>query len=81
LQLPLYKYIFERETGFAVSACGIYGIKKAEITVFPGTAEIYGMCMDAVSAVLDEINTGESFEFDEQDRPDCRRCRYFYICR
>jgi len=81
LQLPLYKYIFEKETGFTVSECGIYAVKKAEIVKFPSEEEVYGKCVGAVKAVLDEINSCESFEFDKEDKVNCRMCRYFYICR
>ncbi|GHT22000.1 hypothetical protein AGMMS49953_00040 [Endomicrobiia bacterium] len=80
MQLPLYKNIFEKETGFAVLECGIYDIKKAEIIKFPERKEIYDKCIDAVRSLLDEINTGESFEFDEEDKVNCKTCKYFYIC-
>jgi CRISPR/Cas system-associated exonuclease Cas4 (RecB family) len=80
MQLPLYKNIFEKETGFAVSECGIYNIKKAEIIKFPEKKEISDKCIDAVRSLLDEINAGESFEFDEKDKVNCKTCKYFYIC-
>ncbi|MDR0800242.1 MAG: PD-(D/E)XK nuclease family protein [Endomicrobium sp.] len=81
LQLPLYKYIFEKETGFATLECGIYDIKKANIIKFSEKKEVYEKCVDAVKTVLDEINGGESFEFDEKDKVNCKICRYFYVCR
>ncbi|GMO67251.1 MAG: PD-(D/E)XK nuclease family protein [Endomicrobiia bacterium] len=81
LQLPLYKYIFEKETGFTVSECAIYGIKKAEIIGFPSEKEIYNKCIDIVKGILDDINTCESFEFDSKDKVNCGMCKYFYICR
>jgi CRISPR/Cas system-associated exonuclease Cas4 (RecB family) len=80
MQLPLYKNIFEEETGLAVLECGIYDIKKAEIIKFPEGKEIYDKCIDAVRSLLDEINAGESFEFDEEDKVNCKTCKYFYIC-
>jgi CRISPR/Cas system-associated exonuclease Cas4 (RecB family) len=80
MQLPLYKNIFEKETGFAVLECGIYDIKKTEIIKFPEKKEIYDKCIDAVRSLLDEINAGESFEFDEEDKVNCKICKYFYIC-
>ena len=81
LQLPLYKYIFEKETGFTISKCAIYGIKKAEIVEFPNEKEIYDRCIDIVKGILDDINTCESFEFDNEDKVNCGTCKYFYICR
>jgi len=81
LQLPLYKYIFEKETGLIVSKCGIYAIKKAEIIEFPLEEEICDKCISIVKAVLDEINTCRDFEFDKEDKVNCKTCRYFYICR
>ncbi|MDR1784694.1 MAG: PD-(D/E)XK nuclease family protein [Endomicrobium sp.] len=81
LQLPLYKYIFEKETGLVVSECAIYGVKNAEIIKFPNREEIYDKCIYAVKEILDDINTCESFEFDNEDKVNCRMCRYFYMCR
>jgi CRISPR/Cas system-associated exonuclease Cas4 (RecB family) len=80
MQLPLYKNIFEKETGFAVLECGVYDIKKTEIIKFPKKKEIYDKCIDAVRSLLDEINAGEIFEFDEEDKVNCKICEYFYIC-
>ncbi len=80
MQLPLYKNVFEKETGFAVSECGIYDIKRAEIIKFPEKKEIYDKCIDAIRSLLDEINAEESFEFDEEDKVNCKICKYFYIC-
>jgi CRISPR/Cas system-associated exonuclease Cas4 (RecB family) len=81
LQLPLYKYVFEKETGFTVSECGIYDIKKAKIHIFPIESEIYEKCIDVIKVLLDEINTGENFEFDVEDKVNCEICKYFFICR
>jgi hypothetical protein len=80
MQFPLYKNIFEKETGFDVCECGIYDIKKAEIIKFPKKKEIYDKCIDAVILLLDEINDGESFEFDEEDKVSCKMCKYLCIC-
>jgi CRISPR/Cas system-associated exonuclease Cas4 (RecB family) len=80
MQLPLYKNVFEKETGFDVWECGIYDIKKAEIIKFPKKKEIYDKCIDAVRSLLDEINDGDFFEFDEEDKVNCKICKYFYIC-
>ncbi|MCA6072870.1 MAG: PD-(D/E)XK nuclease family protein [Endomicrobium sp.] len=81
LQLPLYKYIFEKETNFTVSECGIYDVKKAEINEFPKEQEIYEKCINVIKSLLDEINSGDKFEFDETDSASCKQCKYFYICR
>ncbi|MDR3281792.1 MAG: PD-(D/E)XK nuclease family protein [Endomicrobium sp.] len=81
LQLPLYKYIFEKESGFTVSECGIYDIKKSSILKFPKQKEVYDKCIDTVKVLLDEISSGENFEFDEEDKANCKTCKYFYICR
>ncbi|MDR3256699.1 MAG: PD-(D/E)XK nuclease family protein [Endomicrobium sp.] len=81
LQLPLYKYIFEKETGFFACECGLYDIKKAEIVEFPREKEIYDKCVDAIKAVLDEINIGDYFEFEQEDKVNCKACKYFYMCR
>ncbi|MDR3071418.1 MAG: PD-(D/E)XK nuclease family protein [Endomicrobium sp.] len=81
LQLPLYKYIFEKNTGFTALDCGIYDVKKAKINFFPREKEVYEKCMRVITAILDEINAGESFEFDEKDKVNCKICPYFYMCR
>ncbi|MCL2485587.1 MAG: PD-(D/E)XK nuclease family protein [Endomicrobia bacterium] len=80
-QLPLYKYIFEQNESFFVSEIAFYGVKNAKIVPFPQENEIYNVCINALKEVLDEINSGESFEFDENDREHCEKCKYFYICR
>jgi CRISPR/Cas system-associated exonuclease Cas4 (RecB family) len=77
----LYKRIFEKETNFTVSECGIYDVKKAEINKFPKEQETYEKCIDVIKALLDEINSGDNFEFDEADSASCKQCKYFYICR
>ncbi|MDR1926100.1 MAG: PD-(D/E)XK nuclease family protein [Endomicrobium sp.] len=81
LQLPLYKYIFEKESGLTVLECGVYDVKKAKINIFPGDVEVYEKCIDVVRSLLNEINTGENFEFDNEDKVNCERCKYFYICK
>ncbi|MCA6071827.1 MAG: PD-(D/E)XK nuclease family protein, partial [Endomicrobium sp.] len=81
LQLPLYKYIFEKETNSTVSECGIYDVKKAVINEFPKGQEIYEKCINVIKSLLDEINSGDKFEFDETDSASCKQCKYFYICR
>jgi hypothetical protein len=81
LQLPLYRYIFKKETGFSVSECGIYDIKKSKIIRFPEQKEVYDKCIEVVKVLLDEISSGESFEFDDEDKVNCKICRYFYMCR
>jgi CRISPR/Cas system-associated exonuclease Cas4 (RecB family) len=81
LQPQLYKYIFEKETGLVVSRCGIYDIKKAKINELPQEVEIYEKCIDAIKYLLTEINSGEDFEFDKEDKVNCVACKYFYICR
>ncbi|MDR3330831.1 MAG: PD-(D/E)XK nuclease family protein [Endomicrobium sp.] len=82
LQLPLYKYIFEKETGFNVIECGIYSIKTAKIVQFPKEKEIYEKCIEILKILLDEITSEGYFEFNEEnDRINCKVCKYFYICR
>ncbi|MDR3275585.1 MAG: PD-(D/E)XK nuclease family protein, partial [Endomicrobium sp.] len=53
LQLPVYKHIFEQETGNSVYECGIYDIKKAEIVKFPQEKEVYDKCIDIIKIILD----------------------------
>jgi virulence-associated protein VapD len=81
LQLPLYKYIFENETGSVVLECGFYDLKKNRIVKFPAEKEVYEKCIDIVRATLDEIISGENFEVDDEDKINCKTCPYFYICR
>ncbi|GHT37334.1 hypothetical protein AGMMS49593_04120 [Endomicrobiia bacterium] len=81
LQPQLYKYIFEKETEFVVSKCGIYDVKKAKISEFPQEREIYEKCIDVVKELIAEINSGENFEFDAEDTVNCKTCKYFYVCR
>jgi len=86
LQLPLYKYIFEKNEGLQVSECAVYDVKKAETVDFFGNAAdnaeaVFGGCMNIIRNTLDEINSGDKFEFDEKDAPDCANCAFFYICR
>jgi ATP-dependent exoDNAse (exonuclease V) beta subunit len=81
LQLPLYKYIFEKETGLKVLQCGLYNIKKAEITDFPKEQAIYEKCIYIVKFLLNEINCADYFTFDEEDETNCKTCKYFYLCK
>jgi CRISPR/Cas system-associated exonuclease Cas4 (RecB family) len=81
LQIPLYKYIFEKETGFITSESGIYDIKRGKINKFPEEKEVYKKCIHIIKVIINEINTGEYFEFDEEDKVNCKICKYFYICR
>jgi CRISPR/Cas system-associated exonuclease Cas4 (RecB family) len=81
LQLPLYKYVFEKETRLKVMQCGLYNIKKAEIIDFPTQQYVNEKCIDILKFLLNEINSGDYFAFDEEDEPNCKTCKYFYICR
>jgi CRISPR/Cas system-associated exonuclease Cas4 (RecB family) len=81
LQLPLYKYVFEKETGLKVMRCGLYNIKKAEIVDFPIQQCVNERCIDILKFLLNEINSGDYFVFDEEDETNCKTCEYFYICR
>ncbi|MDR2351492.1 MAG: PD-(D/E)XK nuclease family protein, partial [Endomicrobium sp.] len=82
LQLPLYKYVFEKETGLKVMQCGLYNIKKAEIIDFPTQQYVNEKCIDILKFLLNEINSGDYFASDEEDETNCRKsCEYFYICR
>jgi CRISPR/Cas system-associated exonuclease Cas4 (RecB family) len=81
LQLPLYKYIFEKETGLKVLQYGLYNVKKAEIIDFPTQQYVYEKCIDILKFLLNEINSGDYFAFDEEDETNCKTCKYFYICR
>jgi CRISPR/Cas system-associated exonuclease Cas4 (RecB family) len=81
LQLPLYKYIFEKETGLKVLQCGLYNLKKAEITDFPIQQGVYEKCIDIVKFLLSEINSGDYFIFDKEDETNCKTCKYFYMCK
>ncbi|MDR1662841.1 MAG: PD-(D/E)XK nuclease family protein [Endomicrobium sp.] len=80
LQLPTYKYIFEKETGLKVMQCGLYNIKKAEIINFPTQQYVNEKCIDTLKFLLNEINSGDYFVFDEEDEINCKTCKYFYIC-
>ncbi|MDR0401449.1 MAG: PD-(D/E)XK nuclease family protein [Endomicrobium sp.] len=81
LQLPLYKYIYENETGFTKTECAIYDIKNIRLIEFPKQKEIYDKCICIIKSILDDINLREEFEFDSKDKVDCKSCMYFYICR
>ncbi|MDR2676422.1 MAG: PD-(D/E)XK nuclease family protein [Endomicrobium sp.] len=81
LQLPLYKYIFEKETKYNASECGIYDLRRVRIIGFPQEQEIYDKCIDIIKIILDEINNEENFEFTKDDNTNCKNCQYFYICR
>jgi CRISPR/Cas system-associated exonuclease Cas4 (RecB family) len=81
LQLPIYKYIFEKETGFKVWQCGLYNVKKAEIADFPKEHAVYEKCIDILKFLLNEINSGDYFSFDDEDEANCKTCKYFYLCK
>jgi hypothetical protein len=81
LQLPIYKYVFEKSTGIKNSICGIYNIKKTDINLFPKENAIYEKCIDMTKFLIEEINQEDYFEFDKNDIAKCRTCKYFYICR
>jgi hypothetical protein len=80
LQLPLYKYIFEKNTGF-VASCGIYDIKKAKIVMFTMLDNIYNECINILKTLIYEINNEQYFEFCIDDKTNCNTCEYFYMCR
>ncbi|MDR1052350.1 MAG: PD-(D/E)XK nuclease family protein [Endomicrobium sp.] len=80
LQLPLYKYVFEKNTGF-IASCGIYDIKKIKIVMFPMLNDIYNECINVLKTLIYEINNEEYFEFYADDRIKCSICEYFYMCR
>jgi hypothetical protein len=82
LQLPLYKYIFEKHTGLHIYACSIYDIKRIRTISFPNIDKIYEKCLYMIKFILDEINTMEYFELNSQDTLlKCNQCEYFYVCR
>jgi CRISPR/Cas system-associated exonuclease Cas4 (RecB family) len=81
LQLPMYKYIFEKSTGLKSFTYGIYDIKKANINLFPQEDEIYEKCLEIIKFLIDEINQEDYFEFDKNDSTNCKTCKYFYICK
>jgi CRISPR/Cas system-associated exonuclease Cas4 (RecB family) len=81
LQLPMYKYVFEKSTGLKSLACGIYNVKTADINLFPQENEIYEKCIDMIKFLIAEINQEDYFEFDKYDITNCKTCKYFYICR
>jgi len=80
-QIPLYKYIFEKSTGYKVSECGIYDIRGGGFEEFRNDESAHEKCIEALKTVLDDINSGDSFEFDAKDIVKCRECKYFNICR
>ncbi|MDR0984950.1 MAG: PD-(D/E)XK nuclease family protein [Endomicrobium sp.] len=81
LQLPLYKYIFEKNTNNKVAHLGIYDIKKTKIIKFPEEKTIYDKCIDIIKYVINEINSEGNFVFDKEDEISCRTCKYMNICR
>ncbi|MDR0676651.1 MAG: PD-(D/E)XK nuclease family protein [Elusimicrobiota bacterium] len=81
LQLPMYKYIFEKSTNIKNSICGIYDIKKTDINLFPQEDVIYEKCIDMVKSLIEEISQEDYFEYDKNDTTNCKTCKYFYICR
>jgi hypothetical protein len=81
LQLPLYKYVFEKEEKFRVCRCALYDVKKSALKDFPPQDEIYEKCVEIIKFILDEINSGDFFEFDKDDSGMCKTCKYFYLCR
>jgi hypothetical protein len=88
LQLALYKYIFERsQKDKKVSLCMVYNVKKSETFDFIANKvkedkeKIYEVCTNIIKQILDEINSGDYFEFDENDIDECSNCKFSYICR
>lgn len=85
LQLPLYKYIFERCEKPNACGCGIYNVKKSEIFDFFSNAadadSVYAQCVEIIKYILDEIIHEQYFEFDKNDGINCKSCKFFYICR
>ncbi|MCL2334455.1 MAG: PD-(D/E)XK nuclease family protein [Endomicrobia bacterium] len=86
LQLPLYKYIFEKNESSKISECAVYDVKKAETIDFFESVEedagaVFESCMNIIMDTLDEINSGDAFEFHGKDEPDCANCKFFYMCR
>jgi hypothetical protein len=84
LQLPLYKYIFENDENnknAEAVECALYGVKECRWEGFPRDEAIYSAHIRIIKTILDEINGGFPFEYDENDECDCANCKFFYICR
>jgi hypothetical protein len=83
LQLPLYKFLFENNEHKKIGKCAIYSIKDAQMFSFAKDCsdKVYDDCMTALKYILDEINSGDFFEFDEGDIGECGHCPFVYICR
>lgn len=90
-QLPLYKYIFENSQDGEnagdkkVLFCGFYDMRKAELKDFfentENREEDCAVCIEALKKTLEEINSGDYFEFDSDDFIACGNCPFAYICR
>jgi hypothetical protein len=87
LQLPIYKYLFEANEDKFVSDYFIYDIKKSELVPFLDLKDadyfndVYKYCIDILRFVVDEINSGDYFEFDPSDIDECPNCPFVNICR
>jgi hypothetical protein len=81
LQLPLYKYIFEKEENLCVLQCSFYDVKRAKLIDFPNEDGVYEKCVEMIKFIIDEINSGDFFGFDGEDAASCKTCKYFYLCR
>jgi CRISPR/Cas system-associated exonuclease Cas4 (RecB family) len=84
LQLPFYKFLFEQNEKKTVSNCAICGVKDGSLKSFAKESEhfqeISQGSIEVIKALLDEINDGDYFEFDENDSGACAKCEYFYLC-
>jgi hypothetical protein len=86
-QLPLYKYIFQANENKKVSDCLIYTVRDAQLQSFlknPKDLDFDEFCNDLMKVfgyILDEINSGQYFEFDGENFDECKNCPFFYICR
>jgi hypothetical protein len=81
LQLPLYKFVFEKACGFQVDFLGIYDLRKAKIVEFPLLDRTYEKCIELIKYVISDINSDKPFEMSSTEQQYCKDCNYFNICR
>ena len=83
-QLPIYKYIYEKETGTTVENCMLYSLKTTDIKpLFEKELNktLYNEYINQLKFVIEEINSDIPFKHEIYDDTEkCKNCPYFFLC-
>ena len=82
-QLPLYKYIYENETGTTVENCMLYSLQEMELKpLFKNGLDndLYNEYINQLKFIIEEINSDTPFRRESYDTFKCTLCPFFFLC-